>query len=197
MRIVFVGAPGSGKGTQARLVCTALSIPQLSTGDMLRAAKAEGRLDSKLASDMEKGKLAPDEVVIDLISKRIKDESGFLLDGFPRTKAQAVALADLTKIDVVVALIVPTELLMERIVFRRTDKATGTIYHLKYKPPSPEIELEHRADDATKVVKARITVYEQITAELLPYYEELGLLKRVDGVGTVPEINDRIFAAML
>jgi adenylate kinase len=204
MRLVFVGPPGAGKGTQAKLVCEKFGIPQVSTGDMLRAAKAEGRLSPELQAEMAKGALVPDEVVIGLIRTRFEApdcKPGFLLDGFPRTQPQAAALDGLlehlgTKLDAVLALEVARELLIERAVLRRTDKRTGQIYHLKYKPPPPGAELEHRPDDREDVVKNRVDTYERMTAELLPYYEKRGILKRIDGVGSVEEVRNRVFAAL-
>jgi adenylate kinase len=204
MRLVFVGPPGAGKGTQAKLVCARYKIPQISTGDMLRAAKADGRLPADLIAKMSAGALVPDKVVVDLIGERTKAPDcagGFLLDGFPRTAPQADSLGHLLaamgqKLDRVVALVVPRELLIERAVLRRTDKRTGQIYHLKYSPPPPEADLEHRPDDREDVVMKRLETYEAMTAELLPYYEERGILRRVDGVGTVNEVTERIFAVL-
>jgi adenylate kinase len=204
MRLVFVGPPGAGKGTQAKLVCDKWQIPQISTGDMLRAAKTAGKLPADLVAKMAEGALVPDDVVIGLIDERTQQADcsrGFLLDGFPRTAPQADALGKLLaartlKLDRVVALEVPRDLLIERAVLRRTDKRTGQIYHLKYSPPPPEADLEHRADDREDVVKKRLDTYEAMTAELLPYYEERGILKRIDGVGSVKEVTDRLFAAL-
>lgn len=204
MRVVFVGPPGAGKGTQAKRVCERFRIPQISTGDMLRAAKAGGRLPADLVATMAAGALVPDSVVIGLIDERTKAPDcahGFLLDGFPRTAPQADALAQLLaqkgqKLDRVLALEVPRELLIERAVLRRTDKRTGQIYHLKYSPPPPEADLEHRADDHEEVVKTRLDTYEAMTAELLPYYEKRGILSRVDGVGTVEEVTGRVLKAL-
>ncbi len=204
MRLVFVGPPGAGKGTQAKVIIDKYGIPQISTGDMLRAAKKEGRLPQDLVQKMDAGGLVPDEVVIDLIRQRIEQDDakkGFLLDGFPRTVPQAEALDKLLaskgqKLDVVIALVVDKELLVERAVLRRTDKRTGQIYHLKYNPPPPDAELEHRADDHEDKVRNRIDVYERMTADLLPYYEKAGLLEKVDGVGSVEEVTQRVLAAI-
>jgi adenylate kinase len=204
VRLVFVGPPGAGKGTQAKVVCDKWRIPQISTGDMLRAAKAESRLPQELVQKMAAGALVPDEVVIGLIEERtLKDDAkpGFLLDGFPRTVPQADALEAMLakrglKLDVVLALEVPSELLVERAVLRRTDKRTGQIYHLKYKPPPPDAELEHRADDKEDVVRKRLDTYEAMTSELLPHYERKGILKRINGVGGVEEVTTRVLDAL-
>jgi adenylate kinase len=204
MLLIFVGPPGAGKGTQAKIVCARLGIPQISTGDMLRAAKAKGKLPADLVASMSSGALVPDDVVIGLIDERTRSadcQQGFLLDGFPRTVPQAEALqATLSsrgdKVDLVVALTVPKDLLIERAVLRRTDKRTGQIYHVKYSPPPPGAELEHRADDREEVVRKRLDTYEAMTAELLPYYEGRGILRRIDGIGSVEEVTARIFAAL-
>jgi adenylate kinase len=204
MRLVFVGPPGAGKGTQAKVLCNKLSIPQLSTGDMLRAAKTEGKLPTALVEAMSRGALVPDETVVALVGDRIEKpdaQKGFLLDGFPRTAAQAESLESMLAkrnqtLTLVLALDVPEELLIERAVLRRTDKRTGQIYHLKYKPPPPDADLEHRADDQESVVRDRISTYKKMTSELLPHYEKLGLLKRVDGVGSVEEVTERVLRAV-
>lgn len=204
MRLVFVGPPGAGKGTQAKLICAKYEIPQVSTGDMLRAAKSNGTLDPELVKAMAAGGLVPDATVIGLIEERTKKAdaaAGFLLDGFPRTVPQAEALTTLLAgrgeaLNVVVALEVSKDLLVERAVLRRTDKRTGQIYHLKYNPPPPDAELEHRADDHEAVVRNRIDTYERMTADLLPFYEKAGLLERVDGVGDVTEVTRRVLAAV-
>jgi adenylate kinase len=204
MRLVFVGPPGAGKGTQAKTICERYGIPQLSTGEMLRAAKAEGKLANELVEKMGTGGLVPDEVVVGLIRDRTLLEDakpGFLLDGFPRTVPQATALADMLasrgqKLDAVLALEVDRELLVERAVLRRTDKRTGQIFHLKYIRPPPGADLEHRADDHEPVVRKRVETYENMTAELLPHYEKQGLLHRIDGVGTVDEVRSRVGAIL-
>jgi adenylate kinase len=204
MRLVFVGPPGAGKGTQAKLVCSKWKIPQISTGDMLRAAKAAGKLPADLIQRMAAGALVPDPVVVNLIDDRTRDAdcaNGFLLDGFPRTVPQAEALDAMLrdrgqKLDHVVALEVPRAMLIERAVLRRTDKRTGQIYHLKYSPPPPGADLEHRPDDREDVVEKRLATYEAMTAELLPYYEKLGILNRIDGVGSVQQVSERIFIVL-
>ena len=207
LRVVLVGPPGAGKGTQAKVICSKAGIPQISTGDMLRAAKAEGRLPAELVAKMAAGALVPDDVVIGLIADRTTAPdcaNGFLLDGFPRTVPQATALDSMLegrgqKIDVVVALEVAKSLLVERAVLRRTHKQTGQIYHLKYSPPPANVpveDLEHRADDHEPVVEKRLDTYEKMTAELLPFYEKRGNLKRVDGVGKVEDVTARMLSAV-
>jgi len=204
MIVVLVGPPGAGKGTQAKVVCALFEIPQISTGDMLRAAKKAGTLDRKYLEIMDAGGLVPDEAMIELIDRRI-DESdcarGFLLDGFPRTVPQAQALDALLakrgrKLDAVIQLDVPRSLLEERLTGRRTDKTSGQIYHLVYNPPPAGAELEHRADDRPETVGKRLDSYEAMTAALLPYYDKAGLLRRVDGVGKPEEVTERALAAL-
>jgi adenylate kinase len=204
MILILVGPPGSGKGTQAEHICQKFAIPQISTGDMLRAAKRAGTLDPKHLAIMDSGGLVPDEAILGLIEKRLEEpdtKNGFLLDGFPRTVPQAEGLdAILAKkglgLDAVVQLDVQRSLLEERLVNRRTDRKTGKIYHLVYNPPPAGAELEHRADDQPETVRRRQDTYEAQTAALLPYYEQKGVLKRVDGVGKPEEIKARIEAAL-
>lgn len=204
MIVVLVGPPGSGKGTQAKVLLDKFGIPQISTGDMLRAAKKAGTLDPKYLAIMDAGGLVPDQAMIELIEKRTADpdcKGGFLLDGFPRTVPQAEALGSLLEqakkpIHAVVQLDVPRELLEERLIHRRTDKTSGQIYHLLYNPPPPGAELEHRADDRPETVKKRLDAYETMTAALLPFYEKKGLLRRIDGVGKPEEVTVRLLAAL-
>jgi adenylate kinase len=204
MIVILVGPPGSGKGTQAKVLCTKFGIPQISTGDMLRAAKAAKTLDPRYLAIMDAGGLVPDEAMIELIDKRIDADdckSGFLLDGFPRTVPQAEALEGLLarrglSIDSVLQLDVARSLLEERLIHRRTDKRSGQIYHLVYNPPPPDAELEHRADDRPEAVGKRLDAYEAMTAALLPYYEGKGLLRRVDGVGKPNEVTERVLGAL-
>ena len=205
MRIVLLGPPASGKGTQGDFLSKRFGIPKISTGDMLRKARAEGTpLGKEAERYMNLGKLVPDSVVIGLVEQRLNEpdaKKGFILDGFPRTVAQAEALSSLlekrgTPLEACVQIEVPRELLTERATLRRTDRRTGQIYHLKYSPPPPGAELEHRADDREETVIRRLDEYDAMTAALLPHYEKLGLLKRVNGVGTPEEVSARLIAAL-
>ena len=204
LRLVFVGPPGAGKGTQAKVIVQKWKIPQISTGDMLREAKTNGTLPQELVQTMASGGLVPDAAVIELIRARTeKDDAknGFLLDGFPRTVPQAEALNKLlesrgTELDIVVALDVPKELLMERACLRRTDKRTGQIYHLKYNPPPPDADLEHRADDQEDVVRKRLKAYAEATAAVIPHYEKQGIVRRVDGTKTMSDVTKAVFEAL-
>lgn len=205
MRIVLVGPPACGKGTQAKFLVERYGVPQVSTGDMLRAAKAEGSdLGRKAAEYMSAGKLVPDEVVIGLVDVRLGQPDaarGFVLDGFPRTVPQATALEALLErlgqpLDHVLQIDVPRSLLVERATLRRTDRRTGQIYHLKYNPPPPDADLEHRVDDQEDTVNQRLDQYEAMTAALLPHYQQRGLLRRIDGVGKPHEVTARIVSAV-
>jgi adenylate kinase len=205
VRVILLGAPASGKGTQADKLGARFGVPKISTGDMLRAAlKAGTPLGKEAEKFMSSGGLVPDSVVIGLVEERLAQpdaQAGFILDGFPRTVPQAEALSALlerlgTPVDGVVQIDVARELLMERATLRRTDKRSGQIYHLKYNPPPPDAELEHRADDREETVKKRLDAYDAMTAALLPHYQQLGLLKRVDGVGEPAQITGRILSAL-
>jgi adenylate kinase len=205
MRIVLLGAPASGKGTQAALLEQRFGIPKISTGDMLRAARKAGtELGKEAERYMSAGQLVPDSVVIGLVVERLKDadtQSGFILDGFPRTVAQAEALEHAlagvgTALDFVLQIDVPRELLLERATGRRSDVRTGQIYHLKYNPPPPGVDVEQRADDQEETVSKRLDAYDAITAALLPHYSQKGLLRRVDGTGTPAQVTQSIEAAL-
>lgn len=205
MRIVLLGAPASGKGTQAAFLEQRYGIPKISTGDMLRAARKAGtELGKEAERYMSAGQLVPDSVVIGLVAERLKDadtQKGFILDGFPRTVPQAEALeaaltAASSPLDCVLQIDVPRELLLERATGRRTDVRTGQIYHLKYNPPPPDAQVEHRADDQEETVSKRLDAYEAITAALLPHYTQKSLLKRVDGTGSPAEVTERIVAVL-
>lgn len=205
MRIILVGPPASGKGTQAKILVERLQAPQISTGDMLRAARTAGTALGLAAEGfMKAGKLVPDEVVIGLVKERLElpdAARGFILDGFPRTVPQADALDALLGslgqgIDHVVQIDVPRQLLTERATLRRTDVRTGQIYNLKYSPPPPDAVLEHRDDDREDKVATRLDQYEAMTAALLPHYEKKGLLRRIDGTGKPEEVTRRVLDAL-
>jgi adenylate kinase len=205
VRVILVGPPGAGKGTQAKLLSEKWGVPQISTGDMLREAKKAGtQLGKEAAEFMNRGALVPDSVVIGLVDERLRladAANGFLLDGFPRTVAQAEALGDLLlarglKLDGVVQIDVPRDLLVERATLRRTDKRTGQIYNLKHSVPPPGAELEHRADDQPETVAKRLDAYDSMTAALLPYYQGKGMLRRVDGTRSPSEVTAAIEQAL-
>jgi adenylate kinase len=205
MRLVLLGPPASGKGTQGDVLAKRYGVPKISTGDMLRAAlKAGTPLGKQAEPYMGPGKLVPDSLVIGLVEERLSApdaQKGFILDGFPRTVPQAEALAELLvrremPLDAAVQIDVPRALLTERATLRRTDRRTGQIYHLKYNPPPPDAELEHRADDREETVSRRLDEYDAMTAALLPHYEGLALLRRVDGVGTPQQVTERLIAAL-
>lgn len=207
MRMILVGPPGAGKGTQAARLVDALSIVHISSGDMLRAAVKDGTELGRRADEyMQAGALVPDSLVIDLVLERIARpdaSAGFMLDGFPRTRPQAEALdaamqAAGKQLDVVLLIEVPDALIVERITGRRSDPETGAIYHLTFNPPPASVEgrLVQRRDDTEEACRARLEKYHAETAPIVPYYEERGLLLRVDGVGGLDEVTDRIRRAL-
>jgi adenylate kinase len=207
MRLIFVGPPGAGKGTQCARLTSRLAIPHISTGDMFRAAVRQGTpMGAEAKRYMDLGQLVPDEVVIGMVRERFQQTDvapGFLLDGFPRTVPQAEALQALLHdleqpLHAVALLEVPDSLIVERIVGRRTDPATGRIWHLTFDPPPPELvsTLVHRSDDTEDAVRARLSAYHAQTAPLVPFYEDIGLLRRVDGVGEVDEVTARLLLAL-
>ena len=205
MDLVLFGPPGAGKGTQAVRIREQLAVPQISTGDMMRAARREGTpLGKKFDEYMAAGKLVPDELVLELMKERLSRPDaakGAIFDGFPRTVAQAEALdallADMgRKIDAVVVLDVPVENIVERVTGRRTDPASGQVYHVRYNPPPAGLEVVQRKDDTEEVVRKRFEEYEANTKPVLPHYDARGLVKRVDGVGSLDEVTERIRAAL-
>lgn len=207
MRMILVGPPGAGKGTQAARLVSTYRIPHISSGDMLRAAVSEGtEMGVEADRYMKAGKLVPDDVVIGMILERITKAdcaNGFMLDGFPRTRPQAEALDAALReagfaLDAVVLIEVPDALLEERACGRRSDPKTGAIYHLKYNPPPADIadRLVHRKDDTVEAVTTRVQKYHSETAPIVPFYADQGLLRRVDGVGDPDEITARITQAL-
>lgn len=205
MRLVLLGPPASGKGTQAAILRERLGVPQISTGDMLRAARRDGTALGKEAERfMSVGQLVPDSVVIGLVEERLAEADtaqGFILDGFPRTVPQAEALEALLAklaqpLDAVLQIDVSRDLLVERATLRRTDKRTGQIYHLKYNPPPSDADLEHRADDQEETIKARLDQYDAMTAALIPHYQSQKLLRTIDGVGAPDEVTTRMLTAL-
>jgi len=205
MDLILFGPPGAGKGTQAIRIKEALDVPQISTGDMMRAARREGTpLGKKFDEYMSQGKLVPDSMVLELMKERLSKPDaakGAIFDGFPRTVAQAEALDDLLaemgrKIDAVVVLEVPLEDIIERVTGRRQDPASGQVYHVRYNPPPAGLDVVQRKDDTEEVVRTRFEGYEANTKPVLPHYEAKGLVKRVDGVGSLDEVTERIRSAL-
>jgi adenylate kinase len=216
MRFIFLGPPGAGKGTQASFITKKYAIPQISTGDMLRAAiKAGSELGLKAKKIMDAGQLVPDEVIIGLVKTRIQESDcagGFLFDGFPRTLAQADAMkAAGVQIDYVIEIAVPDEDIVERMSGRRVHTASGRTYHIKFNPPKVADKddltgepLVIRQDDQAETVKERLRVYHAQTKPLIEYYSswaKQGDPKApkhcaVSGTGSVEQIRDRIFASI-
>jgi adenylate kinase len=216
MRLILLGGPGAGKGTQANNIKDKFGIPQISTGDMLRAAvKAGTELGKEAKGYMDAGKLVPDEVIIGLVKERIKEpdcKKGFLFDGFPRTIPQADAMKEAgVPIDAVVDIDVPDEEIIKRMSGRRAHLASGRTYHVIFNPPKVEGKddvtgepLVQRDDDKEETVKKRLDVYHDQTEPLIDYYRkweasgEAGAPKyiRIEGVGKVEEIREAIFTAL-
>ena len=209
LRIVLTGAPGCGKGTQARLLKEKLQIPHLSTGEMLRAeAQTGSALGSQIKALIDKGNLVPDEMIIDMLSKRIENkdcENGFILDGFPRTLPQAKALDKMLKdkdikLDAVIEIQVPDEIIMERILGRYACMKCGQGYHDKYQKPKVYgvcdvcggTEFYRRIDDNRTTVQNRLVNYRALTYPTRPYFEKEGLLKCVDGTGSIEAVAKKI-----
>jgi adenylate kinase len=216
MRLILLGAPGAGKGTQANFIKEKYNIPQISTGDMLRAAiKAGTELGLTAKKVMDAGGLVSDDLIIGLVKDRLAQPdcaNGYLFDGFPRTIAQADAMKDSgVSVDYVLEIAVPDESIIERMDGRRCHPASGRVYHVKFNPPKVEgkddatgEDLVQRDDDKAEVVKKRLDVYHNQTEVLLGYYNtwaqtgEPGAPKyrRIEGVGPVEQIRDSAFAAL-
>jgi adenylate kinase len=216
MRLVLLGPPGAGKGTQARYICDAHGIPQISTGDMLRAAvKAGTPLGLAAKNVMDTGALVSDEIIIALVRDRLREpdcRNGYLFDGFPRTIPQADALRDAgVALDYVLEIDVPDATIVERMSGRRVHVASGRTYHLKYNPPKvPDRDdvtgepLIQREDDREETVKKRLAVYHAQTEPLIAYYKEWAAtgdplapkFRRVDGTGSVESTREACLAAL-
>ena len=205
MNLIFLGPPGAGKGTQAVRVCERLGIPQISTGDILRRAiKNETPTGLAAKSYIDKGQLVPDSVVIDIVRERLEHEDckgGYLLDGFPRTVAQAEALETFAKIDAVIDIDVSDEKLVERLSGRRVCLSCGGTYHVSRLNGSTTCEkcgneLIQRDDDKAETVLSRLTVYHAQTEPLIDFYTQRGLLKRVDGAQPMDDCFAAILAAL-
>jgi adenylate kinase len=216
MRLILLGAPGAGKGTQANFIKEKYNIPQISTGDMLRAAiKAGSALGLEAKKVMDAGGLVSDDIIIGLVKERLQQAdcaNGYLFDGFPRTIAQADAMKDGgINVDYVLEIDVPDELILERICGRRSHPASGRVYHIKFNPPAvPDIDdlsgepLVQRDDDKPETVAKRLAVYHNQTEVLLGYYNkwaQSGLpgapkYRKISGVAPVEHVRDQAFAAL-
>lgn len=216
MRVILLGAPGAGKGTQAQFIMERYGIPQISTGDMLRAAvKAGTPLGVKAKGIMESGGLVPDDLIIDLVKDRIQQDdckNGFLFDGFPRTIPQAEALVDANiDIDHVVEIHVEDDEIVRRLSSRRVHPGSGRVYNLIFQPPKVEgcddetgEPLVQRDDDKEDTIRNRLKVYQDQTFPLVSFYQELGeksannrpLYSKIPGVGEVSDIREAVFTAL-
>lgn len=212
MRVILLGAPGAGKGTQAKIIMSEFGIPQISTGDMLRAAVAAGSpLGMQVKDIMAAGGLVSDDLIVALVKERISQpdcRNGFLFDGFPRTIPQAEALAkENVAIDRVIEIDVPDADIISRLSGRRVHEASGRIYHLQHNPPKEagvddmtgEV-LVQRPDDQEDTVRKRLQVYHEQTRPLVDYYRSHGgvaVYRKIAGVGTVAEISAKVMAALL
>ena len=214
MQIILLGAPGAGKGTQAKFISDHLNIPQISTGDMLRASVSKDtELGLKAKVLMEKGELVPDDLILDLVKDRISEKdcaNGFLFDGFPRTLDQANALKEKgIKIDCVIEIMVDDNEIIQRMSGRRVHSASGRTYHIKYNPPLEENvddetgePLIQRPDDNEETVRKRLAIYHEQTSPLVDFYKKSSLVQNgnkyieVNGVGDISTIQEQIKKAL-
>lgn len=212
MRVVFLGPPGAGKGTQAKFLQGKYGACQVSTGDILRKAVQERTpLGKKAAQYLDKGELVPDDVMLNLVAERLREkdcEKGFILDGFPRTVTQAEGLEEILSdlgwgLDSVLSIRLPHAVIIQRLAERRSCKKCGNLYHKIFNPPQREGfcdccdgELYQRQDDREETIAARLRVFENQTAPLIDYYRRQGLLKEIDGAGGVEEVRGRVLQAL-
>ncbi len=207
MKLILLGAPGAGKGTQADFIKNALKVPVISTGNLLREAIAHGTdLGKQAKAYMDGGNLVPDELIIGLVKEKLEShdcDNGAIVDGFPRTVAQAEAMEAFSHVDVALSFEVPDEAIVHRMAGRRTCPKCHSTYHIEGNPPKVEgicdkcgETLGIRHDDDPEVVLQRLEVYHAQTEPVKHYYDQLGKLVSVEGIGTVEEIRDRIFAAL-
>jgi adenylate kinase len=205
MKLVLLGAPGAGKGTQAKIISDTYSINQVSTGDMFREAIRHGtEMGTKAKHFIDQGKLVPDDIVIGIVDERLRQpdvSSGYILDGFPRTLAQARALDNIQKLDSVVYIDVDFGVLLERLTGRRSCPDCGAVYHVINNPPQAEGKcdkcsagLVQREDDNEETLKSRLATFEEMTSPLISHYEDMGLLKRIviEGKGDIQQTADMI-----
>jgi adenylate kinase len=212
VRVVLVGPPGAGKGTQAQYISTNLSIPKISTGDIFRYNVSSGtELGRQAKAFMDRGDLVPDELTIAMVSSRLQEDDaqdGFLLDGFPRTVPQAETLKKLlaewdSRLDIVLELVVDDDEVVRRLSGRRTCRQCGRIWHVVFDPPARQGlcddcggELFQRDDDREKTIRHRLDVYQQQTRPLIAFYADEGTLLGIDATGPVEEITDRAMSAL-
>ena len=212
MRLVFLGAPGVGKGTQAEMMAAKLAISKISTGDLLRTGVAQKTsLGLEAQQYMTRGELVPDNVVIGLVAEKIGSpecEKGFILDGFPRTILQADALSGILQeqeavLDRVMYFVIPREEVVRRLSGRRSCSTCSAVYHIDYVPPKQEgrcdecgAALVQRSDDKRETVESRLMVYEEQTSPLIDYYKEKDVLAELDGTGSVEDVQGRLLALL-
>lgn len=208
MKLILLGAPGAGKGTQAEKICEKFSIPQISTGNIIRAAmKQETEAGKKAQTFVNAGQLVPDAVVIEMVNERLKQDdckNGFILDGFPRTVAQAEALEEMgVQIDAVVDIQVPDAVITDRLSGRKACLACGATYHMEFQPPKVDgicdrcgADLVVRKDDQPETIQERLKVYHDQTQPLVDFYRTRGVLKEVDGTKPVEEVTESTLAVV-